>query len=118
MSRNWARAEVYAIVVVFAIVAVFSVGVVFYAKRANDAATGAARASCVLVKVIEESADTAVHSADTQRKIIEKLPKRDPTLPTRRKQEMTVRKQVQSLNGLARDMRENVDCPRRVASLK
>jgi flagellar basal body-associated protein FliL len=81
--------------------------------RADRTSRGLAKANCVLIELIEQSSDQAARSADTQQKILVRLPKDDPTLPERRKARDLALRQVHKADDLAGRMREGVTCPPR-----
>lgn len=72
---------------------------------------GLVKASCVLVRAIEQSAETQRRTAQTARELLDKTPKSDPERPARIKARKDALKQGRELQALARDMRKGINCP-------
>lgn len=112
------RARTERKVLAIAVVAVIVVGGVVAAvlnngiNRVDKQGKGLVKASCVLVRVIEQGAATQRRSADTGTALLEKMARDDPERATRIKARDGALKQERQLNGLAAEMRAGIACPR------
>lgn len=102
--------------VVVTIVGGVVAGVIWHnVDRVDTTSKGLVKASCVLVRVIEQGAQTQARSANTGKELLAKLPSDSPERPARVKARQAALKQEQQLLKLAAEMRSGITCPQRPA---